>query len=208
MRRIYGRVYSALRGKGTLLTLASLVVASITGCFIYLQIIPARRQAHTSEIQNRPYVKYIPMFLTKKPDELGVNMVSENLSPIPALTIYSDLRIWINGNMETYNLFNRTGDVLYEHKNGGTLLQPAPRDLAKRLNAGLSRLNIGTCVIYKTLDDTDNRRWTAVSLYTYSPGIDIPITEFTTEDSVSPETTRCDAIEGMKGMLNKHSADK
>ena len=62
-----------------------------------MQMKTARNQNTLSNLQIRPYVKYMPIFSIEKSNRLTIDMYSENMSPIPARVIFDQLSTWVNG---------------------------------------------------------------------------------------------------------------
>ena len=52
---------------------------------------------------------------------------------------------------------------------------------------------IGTCVIYGSISEADDRRWEERALYSYEPGEDLRVIQYTAENEVSVSKTSCDS---------------
>ena len=124
---------------------------------------------------------------------LSAFILSENLSPIPARIIYSQDKIWIDGETKGSFLYNKTGDILYQHKNGASELPPVPKPLAKEAIAGRVEIMIGTCIVYGSISPSDSRRWESRGLYSYTPMVEEPTNEYIIETEVSADVNHCDS---------------
>jgi hypothetical protein len=120
-------------------------------------------------------------------------MISENLSPIPASVVYDELRTWVDGNTTGTFLFNRTGDILYQHRSGAQTLPQMPNGLAKAVISGKAQLMIGTCAVYGALSPSDHRRWEVRALYSYQPHDELPVVQYLQEADITETAKRCDA---------------
>jgi hypothetical protein len=175
------------------LSILALVVATGSAAISYRSFSVSKHQSELSDLQIRPYVRYRPVFEKSRSDELGVTMISENLTQIPARVIYDELRTWVDGVSTGAFLYNRSGDVLYEHHSGGSALPPLPKQIAKAAIAGKSKVMIGTCVVYRSLSSLDERRWEVRALYSYAPNAELPSAEFLEEVSLDGAVDRCDS---------------
>ena len=172
----------------------ALLVSITSAIFTYVQTTTTKAQLKLNELQIRPYVKYIPDFFEAK-REINVDMHLENLSPVPASVIYTELTPWIDGATSGLNLHSVTQDILYQHKGGLSNLPPITGDTAKRLMSGDSVLQISVCVIYAPLSQPDSRRWKMTSLYEHIAGSTIPKTIFVQEVDVPASKNTCDSKE-------------
>jgi hypothetical protein len=159
-----------------------------------VQITTTKAQLKLNELQIRPYVKYIPTFFEAK-REINVDMQLENLSPVPASVIYTELTPWIDGTTSGLNLHSTTEDVLYQHKGGVSHLPPITGDTAEQLMNSDSVLQIGICAIYAPLSRSDSRRWEMISLYEHVAGSAIPKTIYVEEIDVTASKNRCSSNE-------------
>jgi hypothetical protein len=157
------------------------------------QLQTGREQLRTTQLQSRPYVRERPIFTTKGQASLSAFILSENLSPIPAHIIYSQDKIWVGGETNGSFLYNKTGDILYQHKNGASELPPLPKTLAKEAIAGRVDIMIGTCVVYGSISPSDSRRWESRGLYCYTPTVEEPTNEYIVETEVSADANHCDS---------------
>jgi hypothetical protein len=138
-------------------------------------------------------VKYIPVFSEADAGKLQVTMISENLSAIPANVIFDKLTPWIDGRTSGTFLYSPSGDILYQHKGGFSVLPAITGELAKRLVDGQSELMIGTCVIYGSISSSDARRWEARALYSYERGSEVPATQYTQEIEIPTSQDKCES---------------
>src|SRR2546422_7098983 len=92
----------------------ALLVSITSAIFTYIQTTTTRAELRLNELQIRPYVKYIPDFFEAK-REIHIDMVLENLSPVPASVIYTELTPWIDGATSGLNMHSTTQDILYQH---------------------------------------------------------------------------------------------
>src|SRR6266851_7871881 len=131
-----------------ILAVLALVVSIGSVTISFTQTGNVKRQLQLAELQIRPYIRYKPRFIEDGNDQLDISMISENHSAIPGNVIYDQLKIWIDDKTTSAFLFNRTGDILYQHKNGVSDLSRMPDELAKTVRRGKVILTIGTCVVY------------------------------------------------------------
>jgi hypothetical protein len=172
------------------------------------QLQTGREQLQTTQLQTRPYVRVRPIFTTKGKDSLSVFLLSENLSPIPAHMIYSQDKLWAGGETDGKFLYNRTGDILYQHKNGASPLPPLPKPLAKDAIAGKTEIMIGTCVVYGSISPSDSRRWESRGLYSYTPTEEEPRNEYIIENEVSLDANHCDSSTLRSEWLSKRGKSR
>ena len=52
---------------------------------------------------------------------------------------------------------------------------------------------IGICVVYGSISLSDYRRWEARALYSYEPGADFRVNQYTRETEVSTSEKSCDS---------------
>jgi hypothetical protein len=175
------------------ISVLALAVAIGSAAISYRSSSISKHQSDLSDLQIRPYVRYRPVFERSRSDDLGVTMISENLTQIPARVIYDELRTWVDGISTGAFLYNRSGDILYEHHSGGSELPPLPKQIAKAAIAGKSRVMIGTCVVYRSLSSLDERRWEVRALYSHTPNTELPSVEFLEEVPVDRAVDRCDS---------------
>lgn len=168
----------------------ALLISIISLIFTYVQAITTRAQLKLNELQVRPYAKYIPTFLGAK-RKININMHLENLSPVPASIIYTELTGWIDGVTTGANLHSTGEEILYQHKGGASDLPPVEGQIARQLVNGESVLEIGICVVYTPLSKSDTRRWQISSLYEYIPGSVFPMTRFEQEVEISASESTC-----------------
>ena len=170
----------------------ALVVALSSAWISYQSLSSTKHQVQLSDLQIRPYVRYKPVF-NQVGEDLLTTMISENLSSIPAKVIYSELRTWVDATSSGAFLFNRTGDVLYEHHNGSSDLPQMPKEIAHSAINGKAQVMVGTCVVYSSLSPSDSRRWEAKALYSYEPHQDLPSVQYFNEEAVAEGIDRCDS---------------
>ncbi len=185
-RRWRIRISDILAGSALIISVGSAAIS-------HQQLASVRQQLQLSELQIRPYVRYRPIFTQEAPDRLDVMLLSENLSPIPAHVIYDELKTWIDETTTSAFLFNRTGDVLYQHKNGFAHLPPMPKEIARAAINGKKQVMIGTCVVYKSISASDKRKWEVRGLYSYAPGSELPSVEYLQEVNVQETVNRCES---------------
>ena len=171
----------------------AIIIAFGSAYFSYRSSTFAERQSVLAGVQTRPYVRYKPVFEESGSDKLGVIMIRENLSAVPAKTVYDELRTWVDGVSSGVFLVNRTGDALYEHHNGSSDLPALPKELSKAAIAGKAKIMIGTCIVYSSLSSADNRRWEVRALYSYEPKSDLPTVQYIQESAVEPGAQQCDS---------------
>lgn len=193
----------ALKYSDVVATIA-IIIAFGSAYFSYRSSTFTERQSVLAGVQTRPYVRYKPVFEESGSDELRVTMIQENLSPIPAKTVYNELRTWVDGISSGAFLVNRTGDLLYQHHNGSSDLPDLPKELSKAGIAGKAKIMIGTCVVYSSLSSADNRRWEVRALYSYEPSNDLPMVQYIQEISVEPSVQQCDTT----GLLSESAQAK
>ena len=195
-RRLRIKMSDVLAGLALIISVGS---ASIS----YQQLGSVRRQLQLTQLQIRPYMKYRPNFTQEGQDRLTVTMISENLSPIPANAVYSEVKVWIDETTTDAFLFNRTGDVLYQHKSGAMTLPPMHKEVAKAVISGKAQLLIGTCVVYGSISSSDDRRWEVRSLYSYAPNNELPTVQYIQEIDIAETVNRCDSRTLRSEWLNK-----
>ena len=176
----------AIAALGVFVTVALAVIT-------VLQLGPLRRQAQTAETQARPYLRYTPKFRTIGPSQIEVELLTENLSSVPGHLIYSDAKIYVDGQTNSIHAFNRSGDNLYEHKNGFSVLLPMPETLARALTRGTAKLEIGTCAVYRSLEIVDRRRWQIEAIYSYQADSDFPMVLYSQDSATDSTVKSCDA---------------
>jgi hypothetical protein len=138
-------------------TAAVTATVAVIGVIIaFLAWYTGREQLHTAQLQARPYVRERPIFITKGKYSIAAFILSENLSPIPAHVIYSQDKFWAGGEANKLFLYNKTGDILYQHKNGYSPLPPLPKALAEKAIAGRVEIMVGTCVVYGSISPSDS----------------------------------------------------
>jgi hypothetical protein len=182
----------ALKYSEVVATLA-LLVALGSAYASYRSSTFTERQAVLADIKTRPYVRYRPIFEETRNGDLRPFMLRENLSDIPARTIYDELRTWVDGVSTGAFLINRTGDALYQHHNGRSDLQPLPRELSKAASGGKVKIMVGTCIVYSSVSPSDSRRWEVRALYSYQPHTELPNLEYMEELFVEPNADHCDS---------------
>ena len=170
----------------------ALLVSITSAIFTYVQTSTTKAQLKLNELQIRPYVKYIPDFFEAK-GEINVGLRIENLSPVPASVVYDEMTPWIDGVTSGINVHSVTQDFLYQHKGGVSSLPPITGGTAKHLMNGDSVLQIGVCVIYAPLSQSDSRRWEMTSLYEFVAGSVIPKTVFMQEVDVPASKNTCNS---------------
>ncbi len=171
----------------------ALIVSVCTATVGWRQFKSVERQLELSELQIRPTVRYRPVFTEQGKDQLTIMMLSENLSPIPANVIYSEVKNWHDGVTGDEFVFNRTGEVLHQHKNGFTILPSFPTKIVKMMISGQMELMIGTCLVYGSISASDHRRWEVRGLYSYVPGTEFPLVQFLQDTAVGENVNRCDS---------------
>jgi hypothetical protein len=170
----------------------ALAVSVASAVFTYIQTAAIKSQVVLQELQVRPYVKYIPSFSTSK-REIEVELFLANLSPVPAYVPYTGFAAWIDGTPSSMTPHSAGSEILFQGKDGMSTLPTIKGDLAKRLIAGKSTLEVGVCVVYGPSSKTDVRRWELVAFYRYDPGTSLPTT-YLLDESVVPATKEtCDA---------------
>jgi hypothetical protein len=178
---------------GNVIATITTTVAVIGGIIAFLAWYTGRKQLETAQLRVRPYARERPIFTTKGKDFLSAFILSENLSPIPAHVIYSQVTVWAGGKTNKLFLFNKTGDILYQHKNGYTPLPPLPKALAEEAIAGRVKIMMGTCVVYGSISSADSRRWDSRGLYSYTPAVEEPTNEYIVETEVTADARHCDS---------------
>jgi hypothetical protein len=184
------------------LAIIAIIISISSVVVVYVQTNAVKEQLKITELQIRPYVRYVPEFRASpnynKKKAVLVTMHEENLSPIPAEVFYTQLTPWINGVAGPW-MHSPSRRVLYEHKDGASDLPLITGEMAQRIIDGRSELMVGTCVIYGSTAIDDDRRWEERALYSYESGTDLTATDltrmiqYTAENEVSVSKTSCDS---------------
>lgn len=174
------------------LAIVSLTVSMISAGVSYRQSQIANQQLSLAQQQLRPYVKYIPAFTPEK-RRVDILMRLENLGPLPATVVYTQVTAWVDTTHVGIDFHSTTPDLLYQHKGGGSELPPLNGNLFRRVAAGDSIFSLGVCALYTSSAKTDSRLWLFRALYEYVPGSPRPLTRYIDEQLVSSETQQCSA---------------
>jgi hypothetical protein len=111
-------------------------------------------------------------------------MHEQNLSPIPADVFYTQLTPWIDGITGQW-MDNPSKHVRYEHKGGASDLPLITGEMAQKIIDGRAEFMIGTCVVYSSISIADSRRWEERALYSYEPGEDLRVIQYTAENEAA-----------------------
>jgi hypothetical protein len=176
----------------TITATTAILISIVSAAISFTQLATVREQLKMNQLQIRPYVRWRPIFDENGRDQLHVSMVMENLSPIPARTIYTQLKTWVDESTTDAFMYNHSGEILYQNKDGANGLPPMPKAIAKDAIAGKVKLTIGTCVVYGTISPADLRRWEVRAIYAYAPGHTSPVVEYLTEVDVAGTADHCD----------------
>jgi hypothetical protein len=171
----------------------ALIISVGNALVSYQQFRSGRDQLHLSDLQIRPYVKLRPSFTQHSSNRLTINMISENISSIPANVVYHELKTWVDDVTTKTFLYNNTGDVLFQHKSGAFSLPTMPTEVAGAVISGKAQLMIGTCVVYGSISTSDTRRWEDRTLYSYRPHDELPAVEYFKETEIPDTVVRCDS---------------
>jgi hypothetical protein len=178
------------------LAVIAIIISISSVVVVYVQTNAVKEQLKITELQIRPYVRYVPEFRVSakesKKKAVLVAMHEENLSPIPAYVFYTQVTPWIDGVAGPW-MHSPSKRVLYEHKGGMSDLPLITGEIAQKIIDGRTEFMIGTCVIYSSISTTDYRRWEERALYSYEPGEDLQVTQYTAENEVSASKPSCDS---------------
>jgi hypothetical protein len=183
--------------------ICALIVAIGSAAISYTQMSSVRHQLQLAELQVRPYVRFKPHFTEAADDDLAIVIRSENFSAIPAHVIYNETKFWVDRLTVSQFRFNRTGDILYQGKNGVMDVPAIPKKTANALLKGESELLAGLCIVYGSISPTDERRWLVKGVYAYIPHEDVPSIEYLDETVVSDTTERCSAVDAVSEWMAK-----
>ena len=82
------------------LAVIAIIISISSVVVVYVQTNAVKEQLKITELQIRPYVRYVPEFRvsakTSKNKAVLVTMHEENLSPIPAYVFYTQVTPWID----------------------------------------------------------------------------------------------------------------
>lgn len=168
----------------------ALVVSVASAAFTYVQTAAIQGQLRLSELQVRPYVKYVPQFAQSKRD-IVVTMILANLSAVPAHVAYTELMPFIDGTTSGMNMHSVGQEILYSGKDGMAELPIIKGETATKLIAGDAVLQISACVVYGSLSKDDPRRWELRALYEFEPGSPFPKTYLLDESAVPVSQSTC-----------------
>lgn len=178
----------------------AICISALSAFYSFTQSQTAKAQLKLNEQNLRPFVKYVPHFRTDK-ESINTEMVLESLNTVPARIIYTELTTWINGINNGTNLHSTSQEILFQHKNGGAELPPILGENFKNISKGVYVAEIGVCVIYTYINDSDIKYWQLNSLYKYTPYNELPLTVFSDEVEVTSSDTKCRSLE-VKNLVN------
>src|SRR5882762_11266695 len=101
-----------MRLNSNVISLVALVVSTLSATFSFVQSRISSAQLRLNEQQLRPYVKDIPVFLPSK-DHLGIDMILENYSPLPARVLHTQLTAWVGEDHVGIDFHSTGPDLLY-----------------------------------------------------------------------------------------------
>jgi hypothetical protein len=178
------------------LAIIAIIISISSVVVVYEQTNAVKEQLKITGLQIRPYVRYVPEFRVSakasKNKAVLVTMHEENLSPIPADVFYTQLTPWSDGIAGQW-IHSPSKRVLYEHKGGASDLPLITGEMAQKIIDGRIEFMIGTCVIYGSISAADSRRWEERALYSYEPGEDLRVIQYTAENEVSASKMSCDS---------------
>jgi hypothetical protein len=82
---------------GEAVAAVALIISGVSAAFSYYSMGYSAQQAGLANLQIRPYVRVRPAFIHGRKDEITIELISENLSPIPAHVIYDQTKPWVDG---------------------------------------------------------------------------------------------------------------
>jgi hypothetical protein len=91
------------------------------------------------------------------------------------------------------NLHSMGQEILYQGKDGVSVMPSITGNMARRILAGDSVLQIGVCVIYGSLSTADPRRWELMAFYEFEPGTPFAKTFLLDEAVVPLSQTTCNS---------------